>query len=156
MAQTIEISWCTVGAIWAASLSFLGLIYLHYRKWDRKAMVKRRLLVKEDGQFVWRAIRGKCLVGWSNGKGEIPSGEWTKRVDANTEEWGREWAVIQAAKNKFVVYRFDKRVDDEPRTGVIQVCDSWRGLESAVPPDIFEQALLEAGFKNLPNTARCL
>lgn len=55
--------------------------------------------------------------------------------------------VIQVAKEKFVVYRFDKWVYDEPRTGVIQVCDSWRGLESVLPPDIFEGALLEAGFK---------
>jgi hypothetical protein len=136
-----------VGAIWATSFSSLGLVYFLTRKWNRKALVKRRLLVKEDRQFVWRTIRGKCLVGWPNGKGEISSGEWTKTVDAETGEWGQEWAVIQAAKEKFIAYRFDKRVDDEPRTGMIRVCDSWRDLESALPPDIFERALLEAGFK---------
>jgi hypothetical protein len=141
--------WWIVGAMWAATLVAFGLAYLLTRKWNRKAMVKRRLLVKEDGQFVWRAIRGKCLVGWPNRKSEISSGEWTRRVDANTGEW----AVIQAAKEKFVVYRFDKLVDNEPRTGVIQICDSWRDLESTLPPDIFERALLEAGF-NKPSQYR--
>ena len=47
----------------------------------------RRLLVKEDGQFVWRAVRGKCLVGHSNSKGEISSGRWSKK----DEDW-RDWA----------------------------------------------------------------
>ena len=105
-------------------------------------MVKRRLLVKEDGNFVWRSIRGKCLVGWPNSKGEIRWGEWSKRGEGR-----QEWVVIQAAKEKFVVYRFDELVDDEPQTGVIQVCEGWNDLESALPPDIFERALLEAGFK---------
>jgi hypothetical protein len=58
-----------------------------------------------------------------------------------------DWAVIQAAKGKFVIYRFDKRSADEPQTGVIQVVDSLRELEAVVPPRIFEQALKEAGFR---------
>ena len=140
MAQTNE-GWWIVGVMCMASLSSLGYIYLLTRKWSRKARVKLWLLVKEDGNFVWRSIRGKCLVGWPNSRGEISAGQWSKDEDL------RDWAVIEAAKEKFVVYRFDKRVDDEPQTGVIQVCDSWRELESALPPDIFERALLEAGFK---------
>jgi hypothetical protein len=75
-------------------------------------------------------------------KGEISSGLWSRE----DKDW-RDWVVIQAAREKFVVYHFDKRIGDEPKTGVIQICDSWRLLESTVPSDIFEYALREAGFK---------
>ena len=108
------------------------------RRWDRKAKIKRRLLVNEDGQFVWRTVRGRCLVGGSDKKQQISWGRWADDTD---------WAIIETAKRKLVVYRFDKRVDDQPRTGVIQICDSWRALELAVPPTIFEDALLQAGIK---------
>jgi hypothetical protein len=62
-------------------------------------------------------------------------------------EWdtGTRWAIIHTAKGKFVVYRFDKK--SQPATGLIRIVDSWRELEAAVPPSIFEQALEEAGFR---------
>jgi hypothetical protein len=93
---------------------------------------------------MWRSVRGRVLVGWLDSKGEITSGSWATFESDNR---GSDWAVIQAAKGKLVVYRFDKREADEPKTGVIQVCDSWQTLELAVPARIFEEALLAAGIK---------
>ena len=66
--------------------------------------------------------------------------------------WGRwadgtRWAIIETANGKLVVYWFDNQIGDQPQTGVIQICDSWRALESAVPATIFEHALLAAGIK---------
>jgi len=141
MSQTAQ-TWMVVIAAVAAYAGGLGWLYFYYRKWDRKARTKRRLLVNEDGQIVWRVVRGKVLVGWPNGKGEISSGLWSR-----TGEEFRDYAVIQTAKGKFVVYRFDKPVADEPQTGMIEICDSWRALKSAVPPKIFEEALRESGLK---------
>ena len=46
-----------------------------------------------------------------------------------------------------MVYKFNKRTNDEPRTGEITICNSWRELESLVPANIFEEALREAGIK---------
>jgi hypothetical protein len=133
--------WWVVAATWALCCAVVGILYSQLRQWSRKANVKRRLLVKEDGRLMWRTVRGKCLVGSPGSKGEV-SGRWSSQ-----DKDCQDWAVIQVAKGKFVVYRFNKRVDDEPQSGVIQVCDSWRELEAAVPADIFESALLQAGFK---------
>ena len=58
----------------------------------------------------------------------------------------QDWAVIQV-KEKLVAYRFHDRNREEPRTGEITVCNSWRELESLVPPNIFEEALRESGIK---------
>jgi hypothetical protein len=111
---------------------------LKVRRSSRKSKIKRRLLVNEDGQLVWRTVRSRCLVGASNDKRQVDWGRWADHA---------EWAILQAAKGMLVVYRFDKRSGDEPRTGVIQICDSWRALEAAVPATIFEDALLAAGVK---------
>jgi hypothetical protein len=118
--------------------SLIWYMIRSHRRWSRKAKIKRRLLVNEDGQPVWRTVRGRCLVGGSDDKQQI---HWGLHAD------DAEWAIIQAAKGKLVVYRFDKRSGDEPRTGVIQICDSWRELEAVVPATIFEEALLAAGVK---------
>ena len=55
--------------------------------------------------------------------------------------------MIQSVKGKLVVYRFDKREEGKPSTGVIQVYDSWREFEAAVPANILEEALRGAGIK---------
>ena len=105
------------------------------RRWSRKATTKRRLLVKdENGLPMWRTVNARVLVGWVGSKGVVST-----TLD--------RWAVLETRKGKLVVYRDDERQPEGPRTGVIQVCDSWRELESVVPPRVFEQALLEAGIK---------
>jgi hypothetical protein len=133
-----HISWWVIIAVWIPGFAMLIWVILQARRSSPKAMIKRRLLVNEDGQTVWRVVRGRCLVGGSNRKQVVEWGQWADDTD---------WAIIQAAKGKLVVYRFDARSGNEPRTGVIQVCDSWRALEAAVPARIFEAALLEAGVK---------
>lgn len=115
------------------------------RRTSRKSNVKRRLLVKDaDGLPVWHTVRGRVLLGWLDNDSNVTSGNYAD---------GNEWAVVRAANGKLVVYRFDKHVPDQPKTGVIQIYDSWPSLESAVPASIFEQALLEAGIKK-PNEYR--
>ena len=92
------------------------------------------------------AGRLRLLVGWSDNNGNVTSGSWG-RGDPEKEGWKtQDWAVIQT-KEKLVAYRFHDRVRDEPRTGEITVCNSWRELESLVPPNIFEEALLQSGIK---------
>jgi hypothetical protein len=136
MTPTLVI-WLVIGALYAP---FFWYMIRNYRRSSRKARIKRRMLVKEEsGQLAWRTVRGRCLVGSSDSQQQVDWGRWAG--DA-------EWAVIQAAHDKLVVYRFDKLSSrDDPRTGAIQVCDSWRELEAAVPADIFEEALLKAGVK---------
>jgi hypothetical protein len=139
--------WLIIGAMTAVGLLPTILMYRRHRGWSRRARVKRRLLVmKEDRQCVWHTVKGKLLVGWSDSNGAVTSGSWSQG-EPGTERWrGQDWAVIQT-KEKLVVYQFHDRNRDEPRTGEITVCNSWRELESLVPPKIFEEALLEAGIK---------
>jgi hypothetical protein len=133
-----------VSALAVYGAVFGGIIW-HSRRFSRKAKVKRRLLVKdEDGQLVWRTVKGRMLVGYPDLKGVVTSGYW---ASFESDKWGDSWAVLQAAKGKLVVYRFDRDQLEGPHTGVIQVCDSWRELESVVPAKILEAALLEAGIE---------
>jgi hypothetical protein len=137
--------WVISGVLVALYMPFLIWMYLKMRSESRKAKIKRRLLVMEEGQPVWRTVRGALLVGWPGRKQRVHSGPWATSSDGPEWDTGTRWAIIQTAKGKFVVYRFDKK--SEPATGVIRIVDSWRELEAAVPPSIFEQALEEAGFR---------
>jgi hypothetical protein len=112
----------------------------HHRK---KAKIKRSLLVIEDGHPVWRTVRGSLLVGYSYTKRRVESGMGAKASDGQLVDW----AVIQTARGKFVIYRFAERTGNEPRTGSIQIVNSWPELEAAVPARIFEEALETAGFR---------
>jgi hypothetical protein len=52
-----------------------GLWWLFsHRQWNRKARVRRRLLVEENGQPVWRTVRARYLVGWPDSDGALASG----------------------------------------------------------------------------------
>lgn len=136
-------SWLVLIAVISVYIALLAWLFNSSRKWSRKARTKRRLLVKEDGQIVSRVVRGRVLVGWPDHTGHIVSGMTAR----NIKEWSRDYVVIQAAKGKFVVYRFNERVENEPKTGTIEIYDSWRALEAVLPPEIFEEALRESGLK---------
>jgi hypothetical protein len=74
------------------------------------------LLKDQDGLPVWRTLGARVLMGWG---------------DAN-----------KTAKGKLVAYRFDDCNSQEPnapKTNVLDVCDSWRALESTAPTNIFEE-----------------
>jgi hypothetical protein len=134
-------AWALAGVLLAIYTPLSALMWYMARRDSRKAKTKRRLLVREDGQLVWRTVRGSLLVGGiHHGKGVVDWGstDWDTRTT---------WAVIQTIKKKFVVYRFDERSGDEPQTGLIQVIDAWGELEVAVPPRIFEQARDAAGLR---------
>jgi len=72
----------------------------------------------------------RVLIGWSNQDRSVVPGGWTEEG---------YFAVLETRKGKFLVYRA-ARLYDEPRTGTIQVYNSWRELEAAVPARIFEEA----------------
>jgi hypothetical protein len=113
-------------------------MFFHARRRNPKAKIKRRMLVNEDSHLLWRTVRGRLLVGGSDGKQQISWGLWADDAD---------WAIIETASGKLVVYRFEKPTGEQPRAGVIQICESWRVLESAVPATICEAALREAGIR---------
>lgn len=122
----------------AISSAMAAILYFQYRRVSRKARMKYRLLMKDaEGVPIWRTVHGKCLLGWPSGKNEIRSGEW----DNERPTAPGTWAVIEAAKGKLVVCHW--LTDNE----TIQVYDSWRELEAAVPASIFEKALVAAGIK---------
>jgi hypothetical protein len=133
-----NVFWVTLAVTGAVYVPLFWWLIRTFRRSSRKAMVKRRLLVKEDGQPVWCTVRGRLLVGSSGSKQQVDWGRWADQA---------EWVVVQAAQDKLVAYRFDDRPRKEPRTGTIQVCNSWQALEAVVPPAVFEDALLAAGVK---------
>jgi hypothetical protein len=60
--------------IWtvAGLVIWFGLLWLllNHRASNRKARVRRRLLVKEGDQVVCRVTRGRVLVGWPSSDGQ--------------------------------------------------------------------------------------
>jgi len=50
----------------AEVLLICALVYRFswYQPWNRRAYVKRRLLVEEDGGILWRTVRARVLAGW--------------------------------------------------------------------------------------------
>ena len=75
-------SWVISGVLVALYMPFLIWMYLKMRSGSRKAKIKRRLLVMEEGQPVWRTVRGALLVGWPGRKQRVHSGPWLRRVTA--------------------------------------------------------------------------
>jgi hypothetical protein len=134
---------------------FVGVVWwmtTRGRQWNRKARVKRRLLVEENGEIVWRTSRARYLVGSPSSKGELSWGLSVPREKHEKDEpWSDEWAVLQGGRGLLVAYRVadHKKVDDH-KVGTIQLCRSWEELEAAVPAKVFEEAELAAGRQKPP------
>jgi hypothetical protein len=115
------------------------------RRSRRQANLPLRLLVKEGDGILWRTMRGCLLVGYANMQKEVVAGVWGKPARAGKGAFGDEWAIILTAKQRLVVYQFGERQEDL-KAGTIQSYASWPELEAAVPPAIFQQAMLAAGI----------
>jgi hypothetical protein len=118
---------------------------LGQRQWNRRARVKRRLLVEEDGVPVWRTVRARYLVGWPGSKGELSSGMYVSR-ESKEPSYGDEWAVLQSRRS-LIAYRVEDRKVDDHKIGMISVCRSWEELEAAVPAKVYEEAAVNGGHK---------
>jgi hypothetical protein len=127
-----------------ASLGYIIFLWWMgwHRLWNRRAFVKRRLLVEEEGQRLWRVVRARVLVGWPRNAGEI-NPQWLLGERTGSPWANSSWVVLQARRNVLAAYRVTARIDDQT-VGEITLCRSWEELERAVPPKIFEEAALAA------------
>ncbi|MBV9505147.1 MAG: hypothetical protein JO323_09105 [Acidobacteriia bacterium] len=97
--------------------------------------------MEEDGEKIWRTLRGSLLIGMLDSKQGTPL---LGLCTLDSKKWGYEdWFVIEADNGKLVVYQSATG----KRKARLQVFENFDAMKGAVPPDIFEQAAKAAGLR---------
>jgi hypothetical protein len=108
----------------------------------------RLLMPADDGEVVYRTLRGKWLIGAPRSDGTPGFGNMAERPER--EQWGSDhyWYIIRADSGKLVVYREPLMHDGGPRS--IEVYDDFEAMQPHVPPTMYRRALQEAGLAKAP------